>query len=262
MQVQEIAELDRDGMARYWTQDAENYGQIIADELSSFRVEAWQKLLAEKLPAGTRNILDLGCGPAFFSIILAKMGYQVTAVDSSAGMLAQARNMITHAGVDVHLQQMNINQLSFAAGSFDAIVSRNVTWTLSQPWQVYQKCLQLLRPQGRLLLFDANWNMPLYDEGMAQRAEARKVECLRQYGDALESAVEITEPLDPLQLPLSGTKRPYWDVELLRQLGFGEVHAEFDLTSRLWDEKERLLYGETPLFGVFATKFTGLHNAN
>lgn len=32
--------------------------------------------------------------------------------------------------------------------------------------------------------------------------------------------------------------------------------AENDLTERLWDEKERLLYGETPLFGVFATKFS------
>ncbi|MCR5757456.1 MAG: class I SAM-dependent methyltransferase [Selenomonas sp.] len=251
-----MTELDQNGMARYWTQDAENYGQIIADELASFRVEAWQELLREKLPQGANDILDLGCGPAFFSIILAKMGYRVTAVDSSTGMLRQARAMIARAGVDVRLQQMDINQLDFADNSFAAIVSRNVTWTLSEPWQVYRECLRLLQPSGRLLLFDANWNMPLYDEGMAQRAEARKAECLRQYGDALESAAEITEPMDPLQLPLSGTNRPYWDVEILRQLGFGEVHAEFDLTQRLWDEKERLLYGETPLFGVFASKFS------
>ncbi len=37
-------------------------------------VEAWQKLLREKMPADTSRVLDLGCGPAFFSIILAKMG--------------------------------------------------------------------------------------------------------------------------------------------------------------------------------------------
>jgi len=42
---------------------------------------------------------------------------------------------------------------------------------------------------------------------------------------------------------------------ILRSLGFGEVHSDFDLTDKLWDDKERLLYGETPLFGVFATKF-------
>ena len=242
-------------MARYWSQDAENYGNIIQDELASFRVDAWQKLLREKMPADTHRVLDLGCGPAFFSIILAKMGLEVTAVDCAEGMLAQARQLIGLTGVSVDLQQMDINQLDFAAGSFDVIVSRNVTWTLSHPWQVYEECQKLLRPGGRLLLFDANWNMPLYDEGMAKRAENRRQECLRQYGDTLETADEVTDPLDPLQLPLSGTKRPYWDVELLRSMGFGEVHAEFDLTERLWDEKERLLYGETPMFGVFATKF-------
>ncbi|SFB07479.1 class I SAM-dependent methyltransferase [Selenomonas ruminantium] len=247
--------MDIESTARYWSQDAENYGNIIQGELASFRVEAWQKLLREKMPADTHRVLDLGCGPAFFSIILAKMGLEVTAVDCAEGMLAQARQLIGLTGVSVDLQQMDINHLDFAASSFDVIVSRNVTWTLSHPWQVYEECQKLLRPGGRLLLFDANWNMPLYDEGMAKRAENRRQECLRQYGDTLETADEVTEPLDPLQLPLSGTKRPYWDVELLRSMGFGEVHAEFDLTERLWDEKERLLYGETPMFGVFATKF-------
>ena len=247
--------MDIESMARYWSQDAENYGDIIRKELASFRVKAWQNYLREKLPADTRKVLDLGCGPGFFSIILAKMGYEVTAVDCSEGMLAQARQLVKRAGLEITLQQKDINHPEFPDDSFDAIVSRNVTWTLSNPWQVYEECQRLLRPGGRLLLFDANWNMPLYDDDMARRAENRRQECLSQYGDALETADEVTEPLDPLQLPLSGTKRPYWDVELLRSMGFGEVHAEFDLTERLWDEKERLLYGETPLFGVFATKF-------
>ncbi|MCI7260535.1 MAG: class I SAM-dependent methyltransferase [Selenomonadales bacterium] len=30
--------------------------------------------MLEKMPADTSRVLDLGCGPAFFSIILAKMG--------------------------------------------------------------------------------------------------------------------------------------------------------------------------------------------
>ena len=247
--------MDIESMARYWSQDAENYGDIIRKELASFRVKAWQNYLREKLPANTRKVLDLGCGPGFFSIILAKMGYEVTAVDCSEGMLAQARQLVKRAGLEITLQQKDINHPEFPDDSFDAIVSRNVTWTLSNPWQVYAECQRMLRTCGRLLLFDANWNMPLFDEAMAKRAEERREECLRQYGDALDSAVDITEPFDPLQLPLSGIKRPYWDVELLRNMGFGDVHTEFDVTDKLWDEKERLLYGETPMFGVFATKF-------
>ena len=165
-----MTKMDIESMARYWSQDAENYGNIIQDELASFRVEAWQKLLREKMSADTHRVLDLGCGPAFFSIILAKMGLEVTGVDCAEGMLAQARQLIGLTGVSVDLQQMDINHLDFAAGSFDVIVSRNVTWTLSNPWQVYEECQRLLRPGGRLLLFDANWNMPLYDEEMARRA--------------------------------------------------------------------------------------------
>jgi SAM-dependent methyltransferase len=183
------------------------------------------------------------------------MGYEVTAVDCSEGMLAQARRLVKRAGLEITLQQKDINHPEFPDDSFDAIVSRNVTWTLSNPWQVYEECQRMLRTGGRLLLFDANWNMPLFDEAMAKRAEERREECLRQYGDALDSAADITEPFDPLQLPLSGTKRPYWDVELLRNMGFGDVHTEFDVTDKLWDDKERLLYGETPMFGIFATKF-------
>ena len=97
--------MDIESMARYWSQDAENYGDIIRKELASFRVKAWQNYLREKLPADTRKVLDLGCGPGFFSIILAEMGYEVTAVDCSEGMLAQARQLVKRAGLEITLQQ-------------------------------------------------------------------------------------------------------------------------------------------------------------
>ena len=35
-----VTALDIESLARYWSQDAENYGNIIQDELASFRVEA------------------------------------------------------------------------------------------------------------------------------------------------------------------------------------------------------------------------------
>ena len=78
----------------------------------------------------------------------------------------------------------------------------------------------------------------LSDDGVAVAIETDVPE------DALDSAADITEPFDPLQLPLSGTKRPYWDVELLRNMGFGDVHTEFDV--HFWqfviDTLEQLTY--------------------
>ena len=38
--------MNLETMQRYWSEDAGNYGQIIEDELASFRVEAWKKFLS------------------------------------------------------------------------------------------------------------------------------------------------------------------------------------------------------------------------
>ena len=66
-----------------WSKSAENYNKIIHDELASFRVAGWQRLIAAQV--GDRQglkVLDCGCGPAFFTIILAKAGYRVTGIDA------------------------------------------------------------------------------------------------------------------------------------------------------------------------------------
>ena len=51
-------------------------------------------------------------------------------------------------------------------------------------------------------------------------------------------------------------RRPDWDVGLLQGLGFSEVTYERDITSELWDEKEKLIYGHTPRFMLRAVKPT------
>ncbi|MBI5707303.1 MAG: class I SAM-dependent methyltransferase [Armatimonadetes bacterium] len=52
------------------------------------------------LPAGS-SILDMGCGVGRHAVELAKRGFQVTGVDLSEGMLAQARRAEEEAGVSV-----------------------------------------------------------------------------------------------------------------------------------------------------------------
>ena len=248
--------MDIEKMARYWSEDADNYGKIIEDELSSFRVGAWQELLKKQMPKNACEVLDFGCGPGFFSIILADMGYKVTAIDCSEGMLSRARKNAESAGLSdkITFKVMDVSDMDFPDGSFDAVLSRNVTWTLSDPRKVYADVYRVLRPLGRVLLFDANWQLCLYDEALDRENNRRHEECIRIYGADFESDTPISEPFDARELPLSGVKRPYWDVEALRMTGFRNAHAVKDLTATLWDEKEKLLYGETPLFGVFGDK--------
>ena len=67
-----------------WSESAPNYDSIIHDELKSFRVAAWQEQILSHFPAGRPlQILDIGCGPGFFSIILSAMGHDVTGIDGA-----------------------------------------------------------------------------------------------------------------------------------------------------------------------------------
>lgn len=75
-------------------------------------------------------MLDVGTGPGFFAIILAELGYQVTAVDYTASMLEEARRNAGALAGCIRFRQMNAEELTFPADSFDVVVTRNVTWNL------------------------------------------------------------------------------------------------------------------------------------
>ncbi|MBP7828363.1 MAG: methyltransferase domain-containing protein [Kiritimatiellae bacterium] len=67
------------------------------------------------------SILDLGCGTGRHAVELARLGFRVTGVDLSAGMLAQARAKAAAAGVDATWIQEDATRFS-AGESFDAAI--------------------------------------------------------------------------------------------------------------------------------------------
>ena len=65
----------------YWTGRAEGYSQVNQHELSTGQDQVWFQEISRYLPEGkTLKILDVGTGPGFFAILLAREGYDVTAV--------------------------------------------------------------------------------------------------------------------------------------------------------------------------------------
>lgn len=72
------------------------------------------------LPKG-RSILDLGCGPGRHSVELARRGYDVTGVDISAGMLAEAQKAAEQAGVKI--EWIQADAVSFRSTiQYDAVL--------------------------------------------------------------------------------------------------------------------------------------------
>ena len=242
-------------MGRYWSADALHYGNIVRDELASFRREAWMERFGELLPSAS-CVLDFRCGPGFFSIVLAALGHTVTGVDISTQMVEQARANVSTERLPLKPTFLHSEKdlAAFADASFDVIVSRNVTWTLSDPVGFYKEALRVLAPGGTLIVYDANWNLPAFDEALAQRCAEREAQCLARYGSTFDPAEIDAEPIDIKALPLSRVVRPAWDAETLPTLGFASVLTDETITETLWDEKEKLIYGETPLFEIVAKK--------
>ncbi len=67
------------------------------------------------------SILDLGCGTANHSIILARRGYRITGVDASKSMLAIAREKSRKAGKNLSFAHQNLKNFSIHK-RFDAAI--------------------------------------------------------------------------------------------------------------------------------------------
>lgn len=84
---------------RFWT---EFYEHVFSTQRAE---EAEQILNVSDLfqfPRGAR-VLDVCCGPGLFAVPLAQRGYEVTGIDYSSAMLAQATRARQEAEVNVHL---------------------------------------------------------------------------------------------------------------------------------------------------------------
>lgn len=237
--------------AERWS-SGKSYNKYITNELNSFRKAAWKDTVLRHFGAAENlNILDVGTGPGFFACILTEEGHRVTGIDSSAGMLAYARYNAAKLQIEPQFIRMDVNELSFEDESFDAIITRNVTWTLEQPKKVYAEFKRILKPGGILLIYDANWHMHYFNAEMMKRVKERERRHFERYGKREVVCEDDREYFMPL--PLSATYRPGWDSKVLTRLGF-DVQIEEDLGRKVYEEWEKNLYGESPLFEICAVK--------
>ena len=225
----------------YWDERSENFSRTRRLELEGVDAVAWKNLFQKNLPAGRLKILDVGTGAGFFAAILSELGHEVIGVDLSVKMLCEADKNLRGMKLNAEFKRMNAQELNFDDETFDAVVTRNLTWTLPNVKAAYSEWFRVLKVGGVLMNFDSDYgDTDFFDDKTCTKGEvpdALLIEC-----DAIRNVMEI-----------STRRRPSWDVGFLEGLNFSSVRIDEDISAAVKNDL-RGVYDSVPLFAIYAVK--------
>jgi SAM-dependent methyltransferase len=185
------------------------------------------------------DVVELGCGTAYFSAWLAKNGATPVGVDPTPAQLETARRMQAETGIEFPLIEAVAEEVPLPDSSFDLALSEYGASIWADPYKWIPEAARLLRPGGRLVF-------------------------LRN-----STLVILCQPLDPpatdrLVRPQRGLRRIEWPdtggvefhlghgdwIDLLRANGFdverllelyapdeAETHGYYDFVTAEWARK-------------------------
>ena len=232
----------------YWTQRSHDFGTVRKNELENEMGQRWLYEIERFLPeGGSLDILDVGTGTGFFAVLLAQQGHRVEGIDLTPAMLEEARTLAKQRNLDITFREMDAQNLAYPDGTFDVVISRNLTWTLPDPESAYAEWFRVLKPGGVLLNFDAEYAAHVRSHSVQNRKVAPDspyghvgmTDALQQENDAITLSMDI------------GQARPEWDGEVLTRVGFQSCQTDTQVGKRLLGELDLTT---APMFGIFARK--------
>ncbi len=229
-------------MKAYWTRRVKNFSTLREREFAGEKHEQWLAELETYIsPQKPLNILDIGTGTGFFAFLLEERGHRLTGIDLTPDMIREAKRIAAHHSFPVNFLVMDAETPDFPPQSYDAIVTRKLTWTLPHLPEAYRAWHRLLKPGGILLNFDADYcrETAVYDR-LARHAHQDVDAALMQEYEKMKDI------LRPAQMP-----RPHWDTLLLQKAGFSHISVDTQVGKRIYKEIDEF-YDPTPVFSLFA----------
>lgn len=149
----------RDEIRDYWSLRAPTFDEQVGHEIfSEAERQAWRELFLRHLEPGEgRRALDLASGTGVISHLLHGLGFDVTGLDWSEAMLAQARAKAAKRGSAIRFVMGDAERTLEKPESYDVLVTRHLVWTLVDPKAAFREWHSLLKPGGRLLVVDGDF---------------------------------------------------------------------------------------------------------
>jgi SAM-dependent methyltransferase len=98
------------------------------------------------------DVVELGCGTAYFSAWLAQRGARTVGVDPTPAQLDTARRLMRETGIEFPLVEAPGEAVPLPDASFDLVLSEHGAATWADPYRWIPEAARLLRPGGRLVL--------------------------------------------------------------------------------------------------------------
>ena len=245
----------------YWTKASSNYSDLIDEELQKSYKDKWMDFILDEIKdlEGPLEILDIGTGPGFFPLILSSQDRHLTGIDLTESMIEEAKKKLQAFHVDADLLVMDCQETSFPDQKFDCIICRNLVWTLPDPEKAYKEWFRILKPGGRLLIFDGSCYIHHFDPSAKERYQALKDYVKKTYDlDVYDYGDKEKNPDDYELMKttfLSDKFRPEWDEKTLTSIGFKIDRVLEDYLDFLVGKEERLAKGDiSPVFFIKASK--------
>ncbi len=139
--TQTNAEYTNDSAATNWALDDISWGIWAVDE-SELNVLG---------DVNGLDVVELGCGTAYFSAWLAKRGARPVGVDVTPAQLATARRMMHETGIEFPLIEADAAATGLPDASADLVLSEYGASIWVDPYRWVPEAARLLRPGGRLV---------------------------------------------------------------------------------------------------------------
>ena len=140
----------------FWDRHSDEYQQTHREHIgrSEPRWGMWQLPESELQVLGDvagKDILELGCGAAQWSILLAGLGARPVVVDNSERQLEHARDALAAAGLDFPLVHAPAETVPLPDASFDIVFADHGANRFADPYAWVPEAARLLRPGGHLV---------------------------------------------------------------------------------------------------------------